>query len=260
MSALGVHLGFGFSAGLFDYVLNFQKATRPLLLLPVGAAYFALYYGVFRVCIQRFDLKTPGREAEEVGAVEGGELTGERGRDFVVALGGAGNLSSVEACTTRLRLVVVSQDAVDHRRLGALGARGSIKPSPNALQVVLGPIAEQVAGEIKAALAAGPQVAAPALAPRAGLESTELVVTAADRARAEVLLAALGGAGNVGGVGACSARLYMSVRDLERFDAAALKASGVRAWTRTAGGEVQVLLRPEAAAVGAAVVELAGGR
>ena len=33
-------LGFGFSAGLFDYVLNFGKATRPLLLLPVGLAYF----------------------------------------------------------------------------------------------------------------------------------------------------------------------------------------------------------------------------
>ena len=57
-------LGFGFSAGLFDYVLNFSKATRPLLLMPVGLAYFAIYYGVFRFAIVRFDLKTPGREAE----------------------------------------------------------------------------------------------------------------------------------------------------------------------------------------------------
>ena len=37
MDALHVRLGFGFSAGLFDYVLNFNRATRPLLLLPVGA-------------------------------------------------------------------------------------------------------------------------------------------------------------------------------------------------------------------------------
>src|SRR5205823_12631091 len=29
MNALGVRLGFGFSAGLFDYVLNFSRATRP---------------------------------------------------------------------------------------------------------------------------------------------------------------------------------------------------------------------------------------
>ena len=63
MDALGVKLGFGFSAGLFDYVLNFGKATRPLLLLPIGLAYFALYYGMFRLAIRRFDLKTPGREA-----------------------------------------------------------------------------------------------------------------------------------------------------------------------------------------------------
>src|SRR5688572_12641865 len=48
MQVLGVHLGFGFSAGLFDYVLNYSLSTRPWLLLPVGAVYFALYYVVFR--------------------------------------------------------------------------------------------------------------------------------------------------------------------------------------------------------------------
>ena len=62
MNALGVRLGYGFSAGLFDYVLNYGKATRPLLLLPVGAAYAAIYYGLFRWAIVRFDLPTPGRE------------------------------------------------------------------------------------------------------------------------------------------------------------------------------------------------------
>src|SRR3546814_11632634 len=36
MDVLGIKLGFGFSAGLLDYALNFSKATRPLLLVPVG--------------------------------------------------------------------------------------------------------------------------------------------------------------------------------------------------------------------------------
>src|SRR5678816_4252258 len=58
MRLLDVKLGFGFSAGLFGYVLNFGKATRPLLLFPVGLVYFAIYYGVFRWAIARFDLKT----------------------------------------------------------------------------------------------------------------------------------------------------------------------------------------------------------
>src|SRR5271168_1338190 len=36
MNAFGVHLGFSFSAGLFDFVLNFTHAQRPLLLIPIG--------------------------------------------------------------------------------------------------------------------------------------------------------------------------------------------------------------------------------
>ena len=51
MDVLNVKLGFGFSAGLFDYVLNFNKSTRPWMLLPIGLAYFALYYGLFRFFI-----------------------------------------------------------------------------------------------------------------------------------------------------------------------------------------------------------------
>ena len=66
-----MRLGFGFSAGLFDYVLNFTQATRPLLLLPIGLVYFALYYGLFRFFIVRLDLKTPGREADEAVAGAG---------------------------------------------------------------------------------------------------------------------------------------------------------------------------------------------
>src|SRR3546814_19930182 len=54
MDAIGVKLGFGFSAGLFDYVLNFSLATRPWMLLPVGAAYALLYYGLFPFFIRRY--------------------------------------------------------------------------------------------------------------------------------------------------------------------------------------------------------------
>ncbi|MET0274092.1 MAG: PTS transporter subunit EIIC, partial [Phenylobacterium sp.] len=81
MDALGVKLGFGFSAGLFDYVLNFNRATRPWLLLPIGLAYFGIYYGLFRLVIRVFDLKTPGREAEPVLA-EPHHSAGGRGAAF----------------------------------------------------------------------------------------------------------------------------------------------------------------------------------
>jgi PTS system N-acetylglucosamine-specific IIC component len=151
MNALGVRMGFGFSAGLFDYVLNFGLATRPLLLIPVGAGYALAYYGIFRFAIRRWNLPTPGREAE-AGATEVAAPQGERGPAFVKALGGAANLREVGACTTRLRLIVADQAKIDEAGLKALGARGVLKPSAEALQVVLGPIADAVAMDIRAAL------------------------------------------------------------------------------------------------------------
>jgi N-acetylglucosamine PTS system EIICBA or EIICB component len=152
---LHVRLGFGFSAGLFDYVLNFSKATHPWLLFPVGALYFALYYGLFRFAIVRFDLKTPGREVGEAAASapELGSGAVGQARAFIQALGGGANIQSVDACTTRLRLSVAAQDKVDVEGLKRLGARGVVRPSANTLQVVIGPIADQVAGAIRRTLA-----------------------------------------------------------------------------------------------------------
>ncbi|MEU5900230.1 PTS transporter subunit EIIC [Streptomyces venezuelae] len=61
---LGIHDGFVFSAGLFDYAFNFPIATRPLLLLPLTLLYAAVYYMLFRYLIVRFNFRTPGREAD----------------------------------------------------------------------------------------------------------------------------------------------------------------------------------------------------
>ncbi|ASD23258.1 PTS N-acetylglucosamine transporter subunit IIBC [Cryobacterium sp. LW097] len=58
---LGIRDGFTFSAGAFDYILNFGLAEKPLLLIPIGLAYAALYYFLFRFVIRRWNLKTPGR-------------------------------------------------------------------------------------------------------------------------------------------------------------------------------------------------------
>jgi len=65
VNALGVKDGFGFSAGLFDYVLNFGIATKPLWLVVIGLGYAALYYFLFRFVIRKWNLRTPGREEDE---------------------------------------------------------------------------------------------------------------------------------------------------------------------------------------------------
>ena len=66
VNALGIRDGFSFSAGLFDYVLNFGLAEKPLLLIPIGLAYGAIYYFLFRFVIRKWNLKTPGRGDDEV--------------------------------------------------------------------------------------------------------------------------------------------------------------------------------------------------
>ena len=246
MHALGVHLGFSFSAGLFDYVLNYSLATRPLWLLPIGAVYFLFYYTLFRYIITRFNLATPGRElATDDGdrhAVAGESAPRSRAAGLVAALGGAANLTSVDACTTRLRLTVVDGGRVDAAALARLGAMGVVRPSPTAVQVVLGPIADQVAGEIRAHLRG---VGAAVPAGDRGTQTTPVAV--AD------LVAALGGIGNLVRVEAAAGRVLVAVVRAELVELAGLQSAGARASARTAGGTIHVLLGSQAAATAEAL-------
>jgi len=219
MNAFGVHLGFSFSAGLFDYLLNFTHAQRPLLLIPIGVAYFLLYYVVFRVCIVRLNLSTPGREADDpLAQASAPAKAGTRGSSFVDALGGAGNLTEVTACTTRLRLSLIDNRAIDEPALARLGSRGLLRSAHTGLQVVLGPIADQVAGEIRDAMRAGaaPQVAA--------------------------LLSALGGRRNVGGIECHAGRVLVRVADAKIVDEPALRTLGIRGVARPAADSLQLLI------------------
>ncbi|HKE15672.1 MAG TPA: N-acetylglucosamine-specific PTS transporter subunit IIBC [Kofleriaceae bacterium] len=157
MDLLHVKLGFTFSAGLFDYVISFKKASHPLLLLPVGAVYFLLYYGIFRFAIARFDLKTIGRESDAVSATDlplarASSAASSRGESYLQALGGAGNVREVEACATRLRLDVVDSARIDEAALKQLGARGVLRLATGSAQVIIGPQADQVADEIQQAM------------------------------------------------------------------------------------------------------------
>ena len=251
MDVLKVRLGFGFSAGLFDYVLNYGLATRPLLLVPVGAVYFAIYYAVFRAGIKAFDIETPGREKGDVSEAAATGLVPAAGTArataFVDALGGAGNLTSIDACATRLRLVVASQDAVDEAALKQLGARATVKVSSNALQVVLGPIADQVADEIRTAVrAGGTRVAAPAI-PAPAVARVQSAAAALKPDVAMALVKALGGRGNVRQVEAvATSRLRIEVVDGSAVDAQAIESLGVRGVAQPSAGSVHLIVGPGA--------------
>lgn len=230
MDAFDVRLGFGFSAGLFDYVLNLKQATRPWLLLPIGLVYFALYYGLFRFFILRLDLKTPGREPEEAIADAATTPGASGAAGWVRALGGARNLVSVDACTTRLRLVVANQAPVDEAALKKLGARGVVRPSAESLQVVVGPIADQLASDIRSELKTPAADATPAIS-------------------AGTLLEALGGRANIRDVKLAASRLCVAVKDADAVVDARIAELTVRGVARPARNSLHFVLGPSAGAL-----------
>ena len=62
---LGILHGFGFSAGLIDYLLNFNLATNGLLLIPLGLVFGVIYYVLFVYAIKKFDLQKQGPMDDE---------------------------------------------------------------------------------------------------------------------------------------------------------------------------------------------------
>lgn len=151
---LGIKHGFGFSAGLIDYVLNFGLATKPILIIPVGIAYFFIYYFVFKFFIKKFDLKTPGREDFDldgdgsVSVVSSNITDSEKTQKYIEYLGGKENLEVVEACITRLRLKLKDSSLINEKGLKSLGSAGVLKVG-SSIQVIVGTKAEQIAEDIK---------------------------------------------------------------------------------------------------------------
>lgn len=124
---LNISIGNTFSGGLIDFtlfgVLQGNSKTNWIYVLIVGAIWFVLYYFAFRFLITKFNVITPGREAEgeEVKVVTKDSLN-EVAEEVLVALGGAENLDDVDACITRLRVSVKDVSKVDKNKIKSLGA------------------------------------------------------------------------------------------------------------------------------------------
>lgn len=156
--ALDIHHGFGFSAGAIDYVLNYGLAQNPLLLLVMGAVTGVIYFVIFYFMIVKFDLKTPGREdedAEDGNAYAGDDQLDVRAYHMIEALGGSDNLTSVDYCTTRLRVTVKDAEETNEKDLKRHGAMGVMKVNKTNVQVVIGTAVEFLGDAMKKRLADG---------------------------------------------------------------------------------------------------------
>jgi N-acetylglucosamine PTS system EIICBA or EIICB component len=248
-SALGIHLGFTFSAGAIDYVLNYGLSQRGWMAIPLGLVYGIVYYGLFRFFIRKFNMATPGREpattdaeTDATATVDGGLIpplpgaASSRASRYIAALGGASNLTLVDACTTRLRLSVADTEKVSEAQLKSIGARGVLKRGATSVQVIIGPEADLIADEIRGELehsstrgatpaSSGPAV--PVASAAAGAVDQSAGPLDPDPLR---WLAVFGGATNVVSLDAVAAtRLRVVVRDPASVDRQRLSSLDV-AW------------------------------
>ena len=156
---LNIAVGLTFSGGFIDLfifgILQGNDKTNWMRIIPVGIIYFILYYVIFRFLIQKFNLKTPGREDDDAetklytkadykakqgakdqnGSVSGGD---ERSILITQGLGGKKNISDVDCCATRLRCTVVKPELVNDQILKQTGPSGIVKKGQG-IQIIYGP-------------------------------------------------------------------------------------------------------------------------
>lgn len=154
--------GFGFSAGLVDYVLSFNLplANKPYMLLLQGLVFAALYYFLFRFMITKFNLMTPGRGDDELDetpleddSVAAAPTTKaarfrQQAETILVGLGGPDNIRSIDNCATRLRLEIEDMDKINESKIKSAGVPGLNKVSDHNLHVIVGTEVQFVADEL----------------------------------------------------------------------------------------------------------------
>ncbi len=152
---LGFRAGFSFSAGATDLVFSapLPAAANTWMIIPLGIAAFAVFYVVFRFAIVKFNLKTPGREDDDIEAEKKAVLSNSNFTEvasvILEGLGGKGNVKSLDNCITRLRLEIKDYTLVDEKKIKSAGVAGVMRPSKTAVQVIVGTKVQFVADEMK---------------------------------------------------------------------------------------------------------------
>ncbi|AGK98667.1 PTS transporter subunit EIIC [Clostridium pasteurianum] len=159
------------AGGIIDFLAYNLPAgigrTRWPIYVAVGLVELPVYYFVFKFVIEKFNLKTPGREDNEVKLYtkkdyrdkksKDEKQTNESGKDnlasiIVEALGGKGNIETVDNCFSRLRVKITDLDKLDEPALKTTGASGVIKNGNN-VQVIYGPKVNSVRNKVDKYLA-----------------------------------------------------------------------------------------------------------
>ncbi|MGL4393787.1 MAG: PTS transporter subunit EIIC [Brevinema sp.] len=141
ITPMDIRHGTTFSHGLIDFTLLFGLGHNQHLIILFGLIWAALYFVVFYFTIKFLDLKTPGRELEDLANSNAGAPASDMAVKLIAAYGGQENIESLDACITRLRISVKNPEAVDQDAIKKLGAKAVIV-SGNGTQAIFGPLSD----------------------------------------------------------------------------------------------------------------------
>lgn len=131
----------------------------------VGLAFSLIYFLVFRFAIQKWDIKTPGREEDgnvkmyrksdykgkkaqkadgSPAVATAGDPYAERAEVFLEGLGGPGNITTVNNCATRLRVSVKDDSLVKEDGFFKQGGAHGLVRKGKAFQIIVGMDVPQV--------------------------------------------------------------------------------------------------------------------
>ena len=151
---VGFRAGFMFSVGATDLLFSasLPAAQKTWMIIPLGIAAFIVFYVVFRFAIVKFNLKTPGREDDDVDEttvkLANNNFT-EVAKIVLEGVGGKENVASIDNCITRLRLEIKDYTKVDEKKIKSAGVAGVIRPGKTSVQVIIGTKVQFVADEFK---------------------------------------------------------------------------------------------------------------
>ena len=149
--------GFGFSAGFIDLVLSTRNplATQWYMLVVQGVVFFVLYFVIFNFAIQKFNLKTPGREDDDADETTDVSSSNNKNPSYadkalllLPLLGGAENIIDIDNCATRLRLEIKDNSIVNDAEIRK-HFPGVLRPGKTSVQVIVGTDVQFLADEFK---------------------------------------------------------------------------------------------------------------
>lgn len=232
LNLTGAHIGYTFSQGAIDFGLFYAIDTKPWMVFILGPVYAVLYYVVFRFFITVFNMKTPGRDDE--GTPVSAQVAGASehaakmafAKKLVRAFGGRDNIKNLDACITRLRLILADPSKASDEKLKELGAAGVMRVG-DGVQAIFGTASENLKTDMEEFLKSGED--------ENSADSEEAPV----REKAELssaLSEALGGAMNVVESYRFDAdTVCVRLLDMQKADENKLRETGVKSMIKSDG-------------------------